>query len=109
MYMEANNKGILRVYTARRDGVLKGYAAFIVHDSSQYAGTITATQDTIFLEKDERRGFAGSRFIRFCEDDLRDAGVHLIVQTATFQRDFGVVLERMGYIPTAILYERRLI
>ena len=108
LYFMCSTASIIQCFTARRDGVLKGYSTYVVKCHPHYKAVLTATQDTLFLEKDERKGMAGLNFIRACDDGLKNVGVTFLNQSLNFKNDFGPVLERLGYVATGINYERRI-
>lgn len=108
MYFMGSSNNIVQCFTARRNGVLKGYSTFVVRNHPHYKTVLTAIQDTLFLEKDERKGNVGKHFIRYCEIGLKAMGIDFVNQSVTFQNDFGPVLERLGYVPTGVNYERRI-
>jgi len=101
--------GMLRCYTARDNGALVGYNFFFVRSAPHYKGSIQAVQDILFLTPTTRKGFTGARFLKWCDDQLKAEGVQVVYQNVTLQgKDFGLVLERMGYKPLEILYAKRL-
>lgn len=101
--------GMLRCYTARENGTLVGYAFFFVRAAPHYKGSIQAVADILYLAPALRKGFAGPRFIRWCDDQLRAEGVQVVYQNTTVQgKDFGPVLLRMGYKPLEFMYAKRL-
>ena len=108
LYTSGSDLGFLKLFTARRDGVLKGYAVFVLRNHPHYSGTTIACQDVLYLDKAERKGMAGARFIKFCEQQLSTMDVAIVQQSTTVNHDFGSVLERLGYTPTSIIYERRI-
>lgn len=108
IYINAGNKGVCRLFTARAEGMLVGYAVFAISPHPHYRGVTLAGQDVLFLDKGHRAGRAGIDFIRFCDGQLSVTGIDVVQQHVTFQRDFGPVLERIGYQPVSTLYERRI-
>lgn len=100
---------LLRCFTARESRKLVGYAFFFVRAAPHYKGSIQACADILYLEPNLRQGFAGARFMRWCDEQLRAEGVQVVYQNVTMQgKDFGPVLERMGYKPLEIMYAKRL-
>ena len=105
MYRKAEEAGKLRVFTARKDGALVGYAVFIT-GNLHYQSTSTAMQDILFLLP-EHRGFTGYRLIKFADSELAKEGVQITYHHVKVAHDFGPLLERMGYVPVDIIYARR--
>ncbi len=64
------------LYTAayRRDGRLIGYNAFHVTPHIHYRHSAHAVNDVVYLDPDERKGFAGVKLIRGTEALLREVG-----------------------------------
>lgn len=108
MYMAADAAGMFRVYTARVDDRLIGYCGFFLRNNLQSRQSLQATQDTLFLTPEFRRGYNGYRFIEWCDDQLREEGVQLVYQHVNIANDFGVILERIGYHLIDKVYGRRL-
>lgn len=107
-YLTIENAGCLRVFTARLDGALIGYVAFFVRPSMHSRTSPQALQDVLFLDPAHRHGRTGIGLIKFCDDELRDEGVHVAYQSVSARKDFGPVLARLGYQPIETTYARRL-
>lgn len=106
-YFKIDALGLLHVYTARdEDGKLVGYAVYFVTPHLHFKQSIHATQDVLFIDK-EHRGF-GMRFIRWCDEQLRAAGVHVVINAVSEANDYSLVLRRMGYKRSDQMYVRRL-
>lgn len=117
-YDELEKAGILRVFTARRPchiarqaghiGPLIGYAIFIVNRNLHYRRSLQALQDVLFFTSDSRAGLAGFRFIKWCDKQLKAEGVEAVYHHVKLARDFGPVLERLGYEKVESVYARRI-
>lgn len=105
-YKKLDEIGMMRVYTAREDGVLVGYCVFFVNPNLHYKNTTQALQDVMFIKK-ERRGF-GKKFMEWSDEQLRGEGVDVIHRYMSTDNNFGVLLERIGYEFKALIYSRRL-
>ena len=108
LYAKMEELGVLRAYVARHEGKMVGYAIFIVADHPHYKGSLQATQDCIFLDKEHRRGWDGINLIRFCDDQLKDEGVDVVYQFTSKKPDFSLVLGRLGYEQNQSMWARRL-
>ena len=106
-YLKADFAGLVRVYTARREGVLVGYGVFFI-GNMHYQSSKIATQDLLFLAPEHRGSSIGMRLIRFCDDMLESEGVQVIYQHVKAAHDFGPLLERLGYETNEKLYAKRL-
>lgn len=95
-YLNIQDAGRLRVFTARREGVLVGYAIYFVGPHPHYKSTVFAVQDILFV-RPELRGGAGAKLILWADQALKDEGVQVVVQHVKMKHDFSPMLERMGY------------
>ena len=105
VYLSFDLAGFLRVYTARIEGVLVGYAVFVVTPNHRYRSMLVAQQDVFFVKK-ENRGF-GPAFVRWCDARLVEAGVTCIARSTVPKYDFSPLLGRMGYEIAETSYWRR--
>lgn len=108
-YCKLEDAGVLRCYSARVMGELVGYAVFLVGPNPHYRNSIQARADVIFVHPDYRHGRVGLRLIQFADRELAAEGVQVVhhhVKNA--HPALGQLLERMGYVATETLYERRL-
>jgi hypothetical protein len=105
-YKAVGAAGFLRVYTARENGELAGYAGFYVRHHPHSRQTIQALADIIYITP-TKRGF-GKKFILWIDSQLFAEGVSVIYHSVTTKFDFSHLLERMGYTIDSTLYVRRL-
>ena len=97
-YRQAEQIGITRVYTARRDdGELVGYAAYFVLPNMHYRTRLMAESDVFFLSPEERRGLAGLRLLQYADKALSAEGVNVIINKVKLSHDCGRLFVRMGY------------
>jgi hypothetical protein len=106
MYQRAEDHGALRLFTVRDNGKLIGYQSFVVTRGRHHAHTMQAQQDLLYISPD-RRGF-GLKFIKWCDEQLKAEGVHIVHQHVTPFFDFGPMLKRVGYELSHYIYIRRL-
>ena len=106
-YKEIEKVGMLRIFTAREDGKLIGYCVYFINHNLHYKSTIQALQDVLFVQK-EKRGF-GMKFIKWCDEQLKNEGVNVVHQHIKKAHNFGPMLERIGYELVDLIYARRLI
>lgn len=107
-YYQLQGAGGLRVFTARFESELIGYAAYAVHQNLHYSARRHAVQDVLFLRADFRGKMAGYMFIKFIDEMLQQEGVHVVSQHVKVHMDWGRLLERVGYQQVEKIYEKRL-
>jgi hypothetical protein len=106
--MEAH--GMLRLFVARdteKDNVIAGYCLFVVISHAHYKKRVWAMQDFMWFKK-SYRGFAPVRFIKWCDERLRESGVHIVMRDVTEIVDYGRVLRAFGYETVETKYIRKL-
>jgi GNAT superfamily N-acetyltransferase len=108
-YEQVEAAGMLRIYTARLDGKLVGYAAFIVSPSLHYKGSIQAKQDVLYVDPAHRGGTIGARLVKFSDAHLAIEGVQVVMQHVKLSHPLlGRLLVLRGYEPIETLYAKRL-
>lgn len=107
LYRRAEGMNMIKVFTARDAGVLVGYGIFAIVPNIHHGGEIEAVQDVFFMSKKYRIGSSGIRFLRFCDEALKDLGVTGIRHQVTPANDWGNVLRYLGYEETQTCFERR--
>jgi GNAT superfamily N-acetyltransferase len=105
-YHRASRDGLLRVFTARTEEGLAGYAVFFIRSNPHYQDSLQATQDVMFMSP-EHRGRGGA-LISFAEAYLKVEGVQAVYQHVKDKFNFGPLLERLGYIPIERVWVKRL-
>ena len=107
VYENAENMGMLRIFTARHEGVLVGYEVFFIHTHPHYSSAVEAVQDSLFLSEDLRRGSNGYRFIKWVDEQLKQTEAKVIFRCVSNMNDYGPLLLRMGYVAHDTVYSRR--
>lgn len=107
LYIALEAAGGLRVFTARDNGALVGYAVFFLQLHPHHTSALYAMEDMLYVLP-ARRGFTGARLIRFVERELAADGVQVITQAVPVTNDWSKLLERMGYTPIEQIYAKRL-
>ena len=100
--------GRLRVYTARADGALAGYASFVLAQPLHHKGTATAVHDALFLLPAHRLGLTGLQLVSHADRELAAEGIARVLQVAPVGSGLGPALSRLGYHPLEITYTKRL-
>lgn len=106
-YTLAESSEALRIFTARVDGTLVGYAIYFVGFALHYAGSLQAHQDILFVHPDYRRSTVGMRLIRHADEALAKEGVQVIYQHSKAAHSIGPILERQGYELVDEIYAKR--
>lgn len=109
-YAQMEAAGMLRIYTARVDGmILIGYAVFIVSNNPHYASSKQASQDVLFVDPDWRLGRVGIRLVKFAEQMLVGEGVQVVMHHVKAKHlALAEILERGGYELVDLIYAKRL-
>lgn len=106
IYERMEDAGLLRVYTARAEGKLVGYAVFMLAPSARRSSLSQAQQDVIHVEPQHRRRVTAA-LVRHSENALRAENVKLLYHSAPIKGSrFGRLLEILGYQPVAQMYEK---
>lgn len=108
-YRKLEQNGALRIYTARDDGRLIGYAVFVVSPNAHYSTSIQAVQDVVYIDRERRRGSVGLRLLRLSEMMLRAEGVQVVYHHVKAAHPaLGTILARNGYEVVDLIYAKRL-
>lgn len=107
MYEQLDANDLLRIYTIREKGELKGYNIFAVILHPEY-NNLTAQHDAMFVHPSVRQGFNAMRFLRWCDDQLKKDEVLFVTQNVTVEKDYSPILKRLGYKPSETIYIKRL-
>ena len=107
MYEQLDENDLLRIYTFRESGKLKGYNIFAVMLHPEYAH-FTAQHDAMFVHPSARNGFNSMKFLRWCDEQLKNDGVLFVTQNVTVEKDYSPILKRLGYKPSETIYIKRL-
>jgi GNAT superfamily N-acetyltransferase len=105
-YADLEDSGILRIFTAREDGMMIGYFVCFVKAHIHYKDNIFAYNDVLFLGADHRRGFVGPKLMKFAEKCLKADGVEVMVINTKRHKPFDVLLHWLGYTHIENLYSK---
>ncbi len=108
VYKVLEELGKLRVFTARDDDLLVGYAIYTVSPHPHYKGTIHAIQDILYLTPSYRKGRLGMKLISYADDRLQKEGAQVVTQHVKVYADFGGILELLGYEKMEHIWVKRL-
>lgn len=108
-YRAMEAAGVLRIYTARKDGRLVGYAIFALCPALHYKGSLQATCDILFIDPEQRRGLGiGGALLSHCDLQLAREGAQVVYQRTKAAHNFSNLLEAKGYTLVDLVHARRL-
>jgi len=84
------------LFTLRRDGVLLGNCAMYL-DRSAHTQTLIATEDTLYLLPEARKGRTAMRFVAYVENALKQIGAEEICITVKMVNKAGKFFQFLGY------------
>jgi len=97
----------LRLYTARYEDKLVGYALFIFSKHPQYSASTVALQEVVYMAP-EFRGYGAAKFLMWADVQLEAEGAEAIVrQVRIGGPDYSKTLTRMGYEPLLTSFIKR--
>lgn len=111
-YLDMEQKGLFRIMSMRRGGRLVGYNAFFTMPHLHYRFTMHALNDVIYIDPEERRGWAGVRLIMEAEKALARLAdpvkifYHTKLHVAEDRGTVGRILERLGYAHVERVYAK---
>ena len=108
-YKQMDADGTIAIFTARDDGKLVGYFVLFVMQHLHYSDHIFAVNDIVYIDPDYRRGMTAARFFKFCEKELTESGVSVMIVNSKEHAPFGKLLERLGFSFTERVYTKALI
>lgn len=104
-YQTYNEIGFYRLYTARIDGRMIGNLGMYVTES-MYSGKKIATEDTLFVVPEFRKGRNALGLCRFVEEEMKRLGVREISMTMKLTNGAGRLLEYLGFRHIANQYTK---
>lgn len=96
-YAAGAASGAIRIFTARQDGELIGYAVYIVGPHLHYKQTMWAMNDVLFVAQGRRGYRAGSKLIRFAEAELALTGAQVAGLHIKDVHNWGSLARMLGY------------
>jgi hypothetical protein len=95
-YEQAENAGILKIFTVRAGGELVGYYVGSLITHPHYASHRMLFTDIFFLRSDYRRGLAGLDFLRAIREEAKRLGAEYLHIGTKLHHDLGALIERLG-------------
>lgn len=105
--LEAQGRYLLVVAEhTRTQQIVGNYSIYLAR--SMHTQLLMATEDTLFVAKEHRRGALGIRMIQYVEQALITLGASELNVSVKRVNDVGPMIERMGYAPVATQYNKQL-
>lgn len=107
MLRAAAAHGIIRIYSARDDGKIVGYASFVISMHPFYKTRKDANQSALFVLP-EYRAIAASGLLRFADEQLAGEGVQVVIHNEKVAHRFSELLLKRGYVHQENVWMKRL-
>jgi N-acetylglutamate synthase-like GNAT family acetyltransferase len=95
-FLRYEQAGQYVLFTMRKDGDLLGNCAMYLNKST-HTQTLLATEDTLFILPEARKGWAAIRFVYYIEKSLRQLGAREIKISVKSINKAGRFFEMLGY------------
>jgi GNAT superfamily N-acetyltransferase len=96
-YARLDANGVLRAFTARKDGQLVGYCVLTVSQSIHYSDHVFANNDVTFVLPEHREGATGYKLLKVAEEHCKDNGISLLNINTKVHIPFDNLLIGMGF------------
>lgn len=96
LFVRYERSGQYVLFTIRLNGVVVGNCAMYI-SASAHTKTLLATEDTLYLLPEARRGRLANRFIAYAENALKQLGVREIFVTVKTVNKAGRFFAMLGY------------
>jgi GNAT superfamily N-acetyltransferase len=108
-YEKMDAAGALRIFTARVEGALVGYAVFVVRPRHAHYAIAWAMNDIVWVHPGYRNAGVGERFRNFWDAELLALGVVIVqIDTKIAHPALRFLLRRGGYDAIGYVMEKRL-
>jgi len=105
VYEAGDSKDIFAIYTMRHEGKLVGYAGFWKLDNPHRAGSVTASNDLIYVHPDYR-GALALKFFEWIEQNIL---TDVIIYTFKTMHDHPELMEHLEMKFTEKVYKKVLV
>lgn len=95
-YRMIEEMGKFVLFTARVEGQLVGYSAYLIDSHLHYRTTVFAQNDVLYIDP-KFRGRQGAKFIAWCEEQLRGLGVNVHGIHIKDSFDWSALARRLGF------------
>ena len=108
-YHQLNNMGMLRILTARDDGILVGYFVSMVMPSLHYKNLTTALNDILYVDPKYRGTTVAYRLFKTAIQDLKENTQTQMVQIhMKIEYPFRELLSKIGFEKTEENWEYKI-
>lgn len=97
----------IKVVTARYNGVLVGYAVYLIGAFKHNQDVEYADLDVIWIDEAFREGWVAIKMMRMGEEAVSHRA-KFITATSTLKKPIDVLLRRVGFSPVEVLYHKPL-
>ena len=109
-YERACSSGLMRIYTAREDGRLIGYAIFVITPRHSHYAHRWAVNDIFWIDPEYRNFGNGNGLCDFLEEDMRrDGPVVIHIETKISAPALAVLLGMRGYSLVGPSFSKRFV
>lgn len=105
-YLEADEKGLLHVLTARDNDKLIGYFISFVQMHIHYKDHLFAVNDILFIDKNYRKGSTGYKMFKKAEESLKEIGVDVLVIHSKVNNDFKPIMDKLNFERVEYIYSK---
>lgn len=105
-YKDLDEKWMLHIVTARREGILIGYHVAVVATHLHYASTLHGVTDVYWVDPAFRHGVTAMRLFQAVERELKAVGCRKLFTATKLHMDQGPLFERLGYTAVERLYAK---
>ena len=109
-YRELDAAGKLATFIAKRgtgpSGVIVGYAIFIVQTHIHYKDSLVAANSAVYVAPEARTGRVVLKLLQYAEIGLQTQGVRKVYYHVKRERDFGRLLDHLGYEDVERMYAK---
>lgn len=95
-FIQYERAGRFILFTLRKEDKLVGNCAMYI-DRSTHTQTLIATEDTLYLLPEARKGSTAKNFITYCEAALKRLRIREITVTVKTVNRAGLFFQRLGY------------
>ena len=105
-YISANEAGLIKIYTARKNEELVGYFVLQIYHHMHYNSNKFALCDVIYVKPEHRAGGTGPKLIKYCEEKMKELDVDVIAINTKAHALFDKLLEKMDYQLADLFYSK---
>ena len=105
-YLELDAAGKLATFIAKRDGLIVGYAVFVVQTHIHYQDALVAANSAVYAVPEVRAGRVILKLLRFAEMGLKAQGVQKIYYHVKQTKDLGRLIGHLGYQDVERMYAK---